>query len=191
MATFATAGGGAVGGKAILRLEIAGFEAVEVRLSRFQEYLHDLREFWREYFAPAFYRQIERNYETAGSMVGGWAPLSPRYAAWKAVVAPGRSLLQFTGRLQKSVTWQGDRPGEGGIFVPERTYVVLGTSVPYARFHQIGTDRMPRRSILFPGNNASSTFGRLMHRYAVDMAGEAGLRAASARASATFGGQFL
>ncbi len=191
MATIAAAGSAVTAKSAILRIAVPGFDAVEVKLTRFQEYLHDLRDFWRHYFAPAFYRQLERNYETEGSMVGGWAPLSPRYQAWKATAAPGRGILQFTGRLQRSLTWEGDQPGEGGIFIAERAYVVLGTSVPYSQYHQLEGSRLPRRSVLFPGQNAASTFGRLLHRYAVDMAGEAGLRAASARASATFGGQFL
>jgi len=191
MPTIAAAGSTATSTGAILRIAVPGFDAVEVKLARFQQYLHDLRDFWRYYFAPAFYRQLERNYETEGSMVGGWAPLSPRYLAWKSRVAPGRGILQFTGRLQQSLTWNATEPGAGGIFIAERAYVVLGTSVPYAQYHQLGGARLPRRSVLFPGQNAASTFGRLLHRYAVDMAGEAGLRAAQARASSTFGGQFL
>lgn len=190
-ATVGAAGGGIRGGKAVLTLAMPGYEPVMVSLSRWQEYLADLREFWVHYFAPAFYRQLERNFETQGSYVGGWQALSPRYQAWKDRVRPGHGILSFSGALQRSLTWLGSAPGSGGIFVPERQYVVLGTSVPYGQYHQLGGSRLPRRSFLFPGQNAGSTFGRLLHRYAVDMAGEAGLRAASARARNITGGGLL
>lgn len=187
-ATLAGTGVGVRNGKALLTLAVPGYDAVVVQLSRFQEYLGDLRDFWTHYFAPAFYRQLEDNIATEGGGVGGWAPLSPRYAAWKARVAPGRGLMVFSGALQRSLTWRGLGPGSGGIFVPERQYVVIGTSVGYARWHQLGADRLPRRSVLFPGRNAASTFGRLLHRYAVDMADAAGLQVASRHARSTGGG---
>ena len=191
MATVGAIGIGRSGSSALLRMEIAGFDVVQVKLGRFADGIQDWRRFWREYFLPAFYRQVESNYRGEGSFVGGWAALSPAYAAWKARHAPGRGLLVLTDRLRQSLTWGGDAPGPGGIAVAEKDYLIVGTSVTYAQYHQTGTSRMPRRPVIFPGSQGGSTFGRLLHRFAVDEADKAGLQAASNRATATFGGQFL
>lgn len=71
---------------------------------------------------------------------GGWDPLSPAYAAWKAKNYPGRPILQLSGDLMESLTV---RPF--GIDVVEAQFAVFGSGVEYGAFHQRGTDLMPRR----------------------------------------------
>jgi phage gpG-like protein len=53
-------------------------------------------------------------------------------------------LLNATGRLLRSVGTVG---GPDSIFEETDDSVTIGTRVPYARFHQTGTRRMPQRLI--------------------------------------------
>lgn len=170
-------------GSLIFRMEVDGFEPIRVSLSRFGERIRDFRPFWIEYFAPAFYRDVHRNFETQGGFIeGGWKPLSPAYARWKAQHYPGKTILRRTDALFRSLQLTGSTPGPDGIFEPDARSLVLGTAVAYARYLQRGTDRMVARPFLFIGRQARSTFGRLLHRFAVDQADEAGFNVAAARA---------
>lgn len=160
-----------------LQLSIDGEEAVDVAIPRFIRAFEDLREFWVRYAAPKLYRDIEDNFDSEGRQSGGWAPLSPAYAAWKAKHYPGRPMLVRTRALKTSLTWQGDRPGPEGFFEASRQALVFGTRIRYARHHQRPTgNRPPRRRILYLLRGASETFGRLLHAYAADQAKAAGFR---------------
>jgi phage gpG-like protein len=70
---------------------------------------------------------------------GGWPALSEGYAAWKAAHFPGQTILRRTDELYRSLT-EGPE-----IRVIEPHLMILGSAVPYGRFHQEGTDRMPQR----------------------------------------------
>jgi len=185
-------------GSLMFRMEVSGFQPVMVSLSRFGERIKDFRPFWLEYFAPSFYRDIKRNFELEGSYVGGWAPLSPGYAAWKQAHYPGRTILRRTDALFQSLTFEHGQVGPRGIFLPGERSLVLGTSVPYAQYHQTpgsfrsrGLLRVLRqraaRRFLFIPQRAASTFGRLLHAFAVDQADQEGLRVAVARAHPSSG----
>lgn len=80
----------------------------------------------------------------AGSPAG-WAPLSPRYAAWKARHYPGKTILRRTDELYNSLT---QRPLD--IEVLEPSFMLIGSSVPYGRFHQQGDGLPRRRPVEFP-----------------------------------------
>lgn len=84
------------------------------------------------------------NFATNGLPVGGWSPLDPKYAAWKAGTFPGRPTMVRSGALFQSLTTLRGAPNVVGNM--EATF---GTSVRYARFHQDGTFRMPKRRVLF------------------------------------------
>lgn len=104
------------------------------------EAIDDLRPVW-EVLAGRFVAAETRQFATEGRYgSGGWAPLSPRYAAWKARHYPGKTILRRTDDLVKSLT---TRPL--GVEVIEPHYMILGTAVEYAKYHQHGTPRMPRR----------------------------------------------
>ncbi len=49
----------------------------------------------------------------------------------------GYQILRDTGRLQNSFTVQTDKSG-----------VTIGTNVEYAKYHQFGTKKMPKRMLL-------------------------------------------
>ncbi|WP_427017868.1 phage virion morphogenesis protein [Pseudarthrobacter sp. P1] len=94
---------------------------------------------------------------------GGWAPLSPAYATWKAHHFPGRGVLERTGDLRESLT---DRPF--GIDEITDTKMVIGTGVDYAPYHQNGTKNMPARP-LFGKTTKEDTkvFAKILHSWIV------------------------
>lgn len=88
-------------------------------------------------------KSFAENFSSNGLLVGGWAPLDPTYAAWKAVRFPGRPTLVQNGRLFKSLV-----ADNAGASIGPNEFVV-GTNLRYAKFHQYGTTKMPKREILF------------------------------------------
>ncbi len=175
------------------RFSIDGIDVASVRLSRWAASLGDLRRFWREYVAPKLWRDVEGNLESEGGGVGGWVPLSPRYAAWKARRYPGKRILEREGRLFRSLVIANDGAtvGPEGVLEMNAQAMIYGTTVPYARYHQRGGSkpgRPPARRFLFMPPGSSETFGRMLHAFAAEEADAAGLHAASARAYDTGGG---
>jgi hypothetical protein len=78
-----------------------------------------------------------------------WAPLSPRYAAWKARHFPGMPILRRTDVLFASMTHRPmavervtGHSGEYGTDVRSRR------GAPYPKFHQHGTRFMPARPLV-------------------------------------------
>jgi len=62
-------------------------------------------------------------------------------------------ILKAGGRLMESVT---NPSHKDAILKIASTYMIIGTSVPYARYHQTGTKKMPMRKILFIGPEAGA-----------------------------------
>lgn len=84
------------------------------------------------------------NFAANGLPVGGWSPLKPRYAAWKARNFPGAPMMVQNGKLRRSLTDLRGNPNR-----IDKMEAEFGTSVEYAKFHQYGTSRMPKRQIVF------------------------------------------
>lgn len=159
-------------GVARITLEIEGYERVDVGLSRFAQAIQDFRPFWRTVAAPWFFAAIVENFATEGRPVGGWRPLSPRYAAWKARHYPGKTILRRTDRLITSLTWTGaSLAGREGIARFAETQAELGTAVPYAAAHQHGSSdppgRPPQRRVLYLPVDASRTLAKALQQWAV------------------------
>lgn len=86
------------------------------------------------------------NFTGEGYMVGGWAPLQPQTAAWKAKEGYPPLTLMRTGELFRSVAMMSGPPNE---IRPKS--MQFGTNVDYAKFHQYGAPRahLPKRQIIF------------------------------------------
>lgn len=82
-------------------------------------------------------------FASEGAIIGGWAPLSPIYAAWKLVHYGPRPIMVRTGALMESLT--GFPMGVSEIGPKEAKF---GTDIRYAHFHQSGTRKMPKRKIV-------------------------------------------
>jgi phage gpG-like protein len=84
------------------------------------------------------------NFATNGLPVGGWQPLDAQYAAWKMARFPGAPPLVRSGRLFASLTG-----ATASLETMTNTSFTIGTTVEYAKFHQYGTTKMPKRKIVF------------------------------------------
>lgn len=126
-----------------LSIALPGLQTLSVGLSRLRTDIADWTAFWRDRFAPGFYRSILEDFVLEGGGSGArWAPLSPAYAQWKAARFPGTSILVRSGALKASLAGPG---APFSIFRPGPTSLEIGTSVPYAIHHQLGTSRLAQR----------------------------------------------
>ncbi len=145
-----------------IRSDPAG-EIINRRFTRFVSSLTDLEPLIRQ-IVDTLEQRFAKAFATEGASSGSmWAPLSAGYRAWKLRAYPGRGILVRTGRLRGSLT----SGGGGGIRVITPRRGEIGTAVPYARYHQSGTSRMPARPVirLSPADREEIT--RVVHRYLV------------------------
>ena len=139
---------------------------IQGRLGRWAATIADLTPFWRDVFAPRYLADIQENFEQSGALVGGWPPLSPGYAAWKAVKWGAHlGILELSLRLRGSLQWLGTDIGPEGIFRPTASSVTIGTSVPYAARHHRGIG-VPQRRVLFTRNEEA--YGDLWRGWVLD-----------------------
>lgn len=95
-----------------------------------------------ERFIPEFQKSRE-GWILSGRTVDGirFAPLSPKYKAWKDRHYPGRPILIRTGRLLSAVT---GGPGWFHRSMPKELRIYI--TVPYSSYLQDGTSKMPQRN---------------------------------------------
>lgn len=106
--------------------------------------LRDLRPAWRSVLLY-LRRATTAQFDSKGGRSGDdWAPLSPAYAARKARIYPGMPILRASDRMFRSLVDQSS----DSIAELEPREMTYGTRAPYARYHQKGTPKMPRRRIL-------------------------------------------
>jgi phage gpG-like protein len=124
-----------------LDLDVFGDKQVARELLRFGDRAADVRPAWNAIIGRLERLEAEQFDSQGGRGSGGWAPLAPATVAEKARRGLDPRILHATGRLRASLT------GRGGDAIREShpDEMRFGTSVPYARFHQQGTSRMPRR----------------------------------------------
>jgi len=119
-----------------------GFDTFAMVLERFQHQADDITTVWDQ-LADRFTDLQSRNFDSQGAtMSGGWSPLSPNYAKWKATHHPGKKILDRGGDLRESLA------GKLGIRELTRTSMTVGTQIPYAHYHQYGTRHMPARRLI-------------------------------------------
>ena len=123
-------------------IRMAGEQAIDSTLDRLTERAQNLTPIWPE-VKTRLHEIISDAFEHEGgsTAAGRWAPLSAKYAVWKARNFPGKPILERTGRLRASIT---GGPEETVVMAPHR--LLLQSQVPYGGFHQMGTAVMPRRA---------------------------------------------
>jgi phage gpG-like protein len=128
-----------------VHLEISGEVQFSRSFTRFAEQLTDLRDLWPGVVTD-LRESIEEQFDSEGGAgkSGAWPSLSKSYAAWKSRKFPGKPILQRTGRLVKSLT--GNSPDT--IVDPKPDSLEFGTRVPYAKYHQRGAGKLPRRRLI-------------------------------------------
>lgn len=122
-----------------------------------------------EKIADDFIEMQEKAFAAEGAYEGNpaWAPLSAKYAAWKAKKFPGRGILERSGALKASLTG-----GAGSSREIEPLKLSIGGSVRVGRWdlgaiHQKpkATNKLPKRELI----NLSMTRRRRWMRWIVDM----------------------
>lgn len=155
----------------ILSIETVGTEKFIRGFNRYNAQMKDLREPLNA-IADDFYKVEARNFR-GGGVPEKFQPLSPRYAARKAKIAPGRPIMVLHGNLRNALTGTGGEPGKA---VPIRDIKKqsgeFGVRSPYANRHQEGTFGMPQRKIVQLTENTKRRWGRAIHLWAVDQAQE-------------------
>lgn len=122
-----------------LSFDFFGDTQLDRTLTRFGENVRDARPVWED-LADDFAKAERRQFSSQGGYAsGGWSPLSPRYAAWKAKRFPGKGILVRTGELERSLT---QRPF--GVEVIDAQAMAIGSDVEHGGYHQRG-DGLPQR----------------------------------------------
>lgn len=123
----------------MVKITLEGFPELLDAFRTLGERCEDLRPYWPRFETAFYLRELNL---FAGQGEGYWVPLSPSYEKWKKNAAPGQPLMVLSGSLRESLT---DAKGEGAVVNEQPRSLEIGTSVPYAAFHQTGTSRMPAR----------------------------------------------
>lgn len=90
-----------------------------------------------------------------------WAPLQPKYKAWKANIVPFGTLV-FSGEMADSFRQKGAR---GNIEEINDFSASYGSRNRLARWHQSGTKFMPARPIIFESKKRNEVFRQIMLDY--------------------------
>jgi phage gpG-like protein len=158
---------------AILSFSIAGDNVLLRELRGWQIRAVDARPAF-ELMADAFGDAETRQFDSEGAYgSGGWAPLSPSYAAWKDRHYPGKPILERSGALRHALT---QRPF--GIEHIQNHFAEFGiaanasTGPYYGQFHQEGTDKMPARPVVAFPESLKREFVKIMQEWLVGGAGE-------------------
>jgi hypothetical protein len=157
------------GGRGVIDVRVTGDAEVERAVHAFGVAISDLRGFWPS-VVPLFISWMREQFAAEGAWGGAsWAPLTPRYAAWKAKKYPGRSILYATGDLRRAAS-------SPGRFATPST-LTLSIQDPKAGYHQDGTSKMPARPII-PGRlpmGALRELDQAADEWVGDVAGRLGL----------------
>lgn len=158
------------------RLEIAGEVQMDRGIDRFSHGVSDYRPIW-PLVEDDFYAQVKDQFKSEGAAGGEkWQALTDEYAGWKAVKYPGKPILQRTGDLYKSLT-SGSDPN--AVKREERKTLTLGSSVPYAIYHQSPAPRkstLPRRPEIMLTEKFKGGVQRTLQTYLIQMATASGFR---------------
>lgn len=157
-----------------MRMVVAGQVEMDRGLARFTDGIADWRPIWNV-FGDTFYAYLSGQFQSEGAEGLGtpWKPLSAQYAAWKAKHFPGKPILQRTGALMASLT--GPKAA-GSVFAPMPKSLTIGSTVPYALYHQLGTGRMPQRKEIVLTEEAKRELMKLAQMYLIQIASSCGFR---------------
>lgn len=143
-----------------ISFEPGGIAKFSRTFTRFAEYVDDLSQLFRE-LGRDFRNRIEpQQFSTEGGESGGWASLSPEYEAWKSRHYSGSTILVRTGALRSSLAGKA-----GSITRINKWSAELGTSVPYAGYHQSGTSKMPKRPPIDLSQASRHQWVQIVHKF--------------------------
>lgn len=121
-----------------LRELTAAFERAGIEFAKFGQYAFPR-------LIPLLEKAVEKQFaaEGGGANRGHFAPLSKAYAAQKEKDYPGRPILVRTGTMRDGLTKESSAYAQRAYSASQLAFGTMG--VPYASFHQTGTDELPDR----------------------------------------------
>lgn len=126
-----------------ITFEFEGEVQLDRTLQRFELAAADATPVWHQ-LGDRFAEASRQQFDTEGSYgSGGWDPLSPRYAAWKARRYPGKPIMRRSDDTYNSLT---QRPF--GIENITEHSAEFGTGLAYPPFHQRGEGNNPVRKVV-------------------------------------------
>jgi len=147
-----------------LTFEVMGDVQLQRSFSRFTEDIKDFTPALEDIYQD-FLEGERKQFESEGNTgSGGWAPLSPAYAAWKAQNFPGAPIMVRTGLLKESLL--GNNPWSVKDIQP--LGATFGTRIPYAAYHQTGTRKMPARPLVQLTEDQKTRWTKIIHRWLVE-----------------------
>lgn len=154
----------------VLTVSVAGNVVLARGIERFTEGISDFRPAFEEMRTD--FMQVEtEQFATEGGRSGQpWPPLSPTYAAWKAKHYPGAPILQLTRTMLAQLS-----AGTGMQIDMQPMSLRMTPLVPWAKWHQTGTARMPARPPVVLTETDKTRWMKILHRYVYNKAKEAGL----------------
>lgn len=129
--------------RAVININVRGERRLFEAIDRLIDLVGDQRERgWQENVdARLDYQRRHMDTEAAG----GWTPLNDEYRLQKVEDVGAIPILQYTGRLYRSLTEQG---AAGYVQEEGADFLRIGSSNPLARIHHKGAGRLPRREVI-------------------------------------------
>jgi phage gpG-like protein len=123
-------------------IEVDGKPEFDRTFSRLDANFDDLTPIWPAVRAK-FYEIEAQQFDSEGGKGGSgrWKALSARYAAQKVARYGDKPILEATGDLRASLT----SDGAGSYYWADKQEVAIGTTLPYAMYHQRGSGKLPER----------------------------------------------
>lgn len=102
-------------------------------------------------------RWVQKNFQTEGGNVGGWAPLRRGGRVKNGKLDTSAMVLQDTGRLRAS-------------FLPfhDKDLAGIGSDVPYAIKHEEGQDGLPIRRMLPTEDEVKKEVTKILEKHVED-----------------------
>lgn len=137
------AGATPVAGMLGFTFEVTGVPQVAKVIGVMMQNVRNLQPVWKE-IADDFTNRGKRLFQQQGSVQGWgrWADLDENYEKWKQAHGFSTRILIRTGALERSLTNRHDRHA---VFNAGPLRMEIGTSIPYAGYHQTKTRKMPKR----------------------------------------------
>lgn len=125
--------------------EVVGLRRLNRKLEEASDRAADLRPVWVG-LDRRFTERHQEQFETEGSLTGGWPPLDPEYRRQKEAARGQRTtIMQKFGNLLKSMVNPFD---PNAVHRARKQSYERGTALLYASAHQEGARNLPTREVL-------------------------------------------
>jgi phage gpG-like protein len=147
----------------VLHMDLQNITRWTELTQKMQDRMQDLSPIFEA--ADSWFRgDMKDQFESQGAFLQGgveWTPLSPEYAKRKPEPPAPFGILYRSGDLYRSLALEGgDHIKQVGTHEG-----IYGSSVPYGRYHQDGTGKMPQRKIIIVLNKLRQRLARTTLTY--------------------------